>query len=461
MKSKIKLLPYGMVWLTKLLSSKIFLSTFVVLILFSSRSLYAEDLMFFYNSAREFDAQFSKAKYDKAASREIIKQAYSRLFPTLTLNAEHTNTKDDIKSSDNTVYGSGVAHYPSDSYTLALVQPIFNFSYIMGVIKAKEEIRRSDVEYVNARQEIIIRVAENYFNTLSAKDNYEFYKSELAAVEQHYNLAKVQLDNGQIPVTDMLDARARSATVFADMIKSENELDDAREALYVVSGQKDIKLSGIQTNASLAALEPADYDSWMQIALEKNLEIIIEKHEVEIAKREIKRLKADHFPVLNLELRDEWSDVDGSLFGGGSEVETQEIAFQLSFPIFKGGFVSSQVREALQLHKAAKEELRNKTLLVKRKTRSTYLGVKSAIIRANAYEKSVEAQKLTLEAKQQGFKSGLFTSLDVLDAERDLYEAKRDYTKARYDYITNILNLKFSVGTLTEEDIAKVNTWLD
>ena len=461
MKLKIKLLPYEMTLLTKLLLKQIFLPVLIVLILFSSSSLQAEDLMFFYNSAREFDAQLSRAKYDNAASSEIIKQAYSRLFPTLTLKAEHTNTKDKIRSSDNTVYGSGNAYYSGDSYTIALVQPILNFSYIMGVIKAKEEILRSDVEYVNAQQEIIIRVAKNYFNTLSAKDNYEFYKSELAAVEQHYNLAKAQLDNGQIPVTDMLDAKARSANVFADMTEAENELDDAREALYVVSGQKDIKLSGIQTDASLVALEPEDLDSWIQIALEKNLEIKIEEHEVEIAKCEVKRLKADHFPVLNLELRDEWRDVDGSLFGGGSEVETQEIAFQLSFPIYKGGFVSSQVREAIQLHKAAKEGLRNKTLDVKKKTRSTYLGVKSAIIRANSYKKSVEAQELTLEAKQQGFRSGLFTSLDVLDAERDLYEAKRDYAKARYGYITNILNLKFSVGTLTDEDIAEANKWLN
>jgi outer membrane protein len=71
------------------------------------------------------------------------------------------------------------------------------------------------------------------------------------------------------------------------------------------------------------------------------------------------------------------------------------------------------------------------------------------------------SNQIALEAKKEGFKSGLFPSLAVTDAERDLYQAKREYAKSQYDYILNSLRLKKAVGLLKEGDIATVNSWLN
>ncbi len=65
-----------------------------------------------------------------------------------------------------------------------------------------------------------------------------------------------------------------------------------------------------------------------------------------------------------------------------------------------------------------------------------------------------------LEAKTEGFQAGIHTSVDVLDASRDLYRTKRDYAQARYTYLLNLLKLKQAADTLAETDLAQVNGWL-
>jgi outer membrane protein len=129
-------------------------------------------------------------------------------------------------------------------------------------------------------------------------------------------------------------------------------------------------------------------------------------------------------------------------------------------PLYQGGLVNSQVKEATYLYQRARKEHERLVRSVERTTRSAYWGVISAIGRVEALQQSVAALELALDGRQKGFRSGLFPSLDVLDGVRDLFRSRRDYARARYDYILNSLRLKQMVGTLSEKDIVAVNQWL-
>jgi outer membrane protein len=72
----------------------------------------------------------------------------------------------------------------------------------------------------------------------------------------------------------------------------------------------------------------------------------------------------------------------------------------------------------------------------------------------------VISQESAVEAKEQGYKAGLFIILPVLDAQRDLYLARRDYAQARYDYLFNRLKLKQAAGTLSDADLVSVGAAL-
>ena len=143
----------------------------VLLIFCSPVAVFGEDLLYFYNHARTFDANLKRSEYEHDASREILKQAYAKLLPEVSAYARHTNTRDKIVNSDNTLFAKGTTHYPADSYSVSLVQPVFNYASFVGVSKAKEELRLSDARYDAERQMLVLEVAGAYFHVLAAQND--------------------------------------------------------------------------------------------------------------------------------------------------------------------------------------------------------------------------------------------------------------------------------------------------
>ena len=181
---------------------------------------------------------------------------------------------------------------------------------------------------------------------------------------------------------------------------------------------------------------------------------------MEVAELEVKRQNAAHYPTLDLVSSFDNENTEDSLFGGSSEVETYKIGVQFNLPLYQGGEVASKARSARHEVGIAQQDLVKQSRSVARKTRSAFLGVDSSLKRVDALAQSLDANRLALEAKQEGYMSGLFTSLSVLDAERDLALVSIDHAQARYDYILNSLRLKLAVGTLTEQDLQDLENWL-
>jgi outer membrane protein len=433
--------------------------TLLLFFIFPGRYAPAEDLVDLYRLARKNDPQLQKAKYEHAASRETLSQAYSNLLPTFAAQGQYIDNAQDIVSSDNAVFEVGKTDYTTKTYTLTLTQPIFHYASIVRVGQANAEIERADAEFETSKQDLMLKVLQLYLEALSAQDRLAFAQAEQAAVESHFELAEGRHSMGLAPITDLYDAKARLSSVKARRIAAENDLDDSFQALREVCGDLRGKIAGLTEEMPLVGPDPADVGLWIKGALDQNLGIKVQRQAVEVAKEEIKRQRSGHYPTLDLVGRFNDQDTNGTLFGGGSEVKTTELLLEANLPIFQGGYVCSRTREASHLYQAALRDLEQQIRAVKRQTRAAYLGVKSAMSRVEALEQSVESQKLALEAKQYGFNSGLYTSLAVLDAERDLYLAKQDYAQARYDYILNSMRLKQAVSTLKEEDLVLANQW--
>ena len=143
-----------------------------------------------------------------------------------------------------------------------------------------------------------------------------------------------------------------------------------------------------------------------------------------------------------------------------SDIWRDSIAVQVSVPIFSGGAVRSQVKEAGFEYRAAQERLERAARETERRVRDSFLSVNSEIARVEALAKSVESNRTALRATEAGFEVGTRTTVDVLDSRRNLFEAQRDYARSRYTYLVNALALKQAAGTLSEGDLREVDGWL-
>ncbi len=426
----------------------------------AGKTAYGEDVLDLYRLAIDHDPQFKGASYERLALKESLNQAHGRIMPDISLEGVGTKTYQDIVRSDNPVFASGKADYYTQLYTAKLVQPIFRYSLFVEVGQAKKLSKRADVDLEIAKQDLIIRVAQAYLSALASKESIAFAEAEKKDVEVFSERAQNRYKSGLAPVTDQYDAQARLASVNAQLVKVENDYRDALQAITEITGSPIVTLNRLREELPLIVPNPDDPEAWVKVSMEQNLKVRSVQYDVEVAKQEVTRQKSGHYPTIDLMGRYYRNDMGGSLFGGGATVDTKDITLTLSVPIFEGLVITSKVNEASNRFAKGRQILEQARRAAVRQVNTFYNGVKTALSRAGALKKSVEAQTVLVQAKEQGYRSGMYTSLAVLDAARDLYLYRRDYAQSRYDYIVNNLKLKQAVGTLSESDLAAVNEWL-
>lgn len=422
-----------------------------------SMTAYAENLADIYALSKQNDPKYKAARFEFEAVGFTEIQARAGLLPSVTLEASHTKTKQNILDSKNTVFGSGSSDYPTDNRTLTITQPLFKLAAWRGYQQAKAAVKQAAATFGAAEQDLVLRTATAYLEVLAAQDALIFARSEKDAIKRQFDVTQQKRKSGLATAANLNDAEARYALTEADEVAAQNDLDDKQQALQELTGKPVATLATLTADMPLVQPEPADITKWVSSAIEQNLALEARRQAVEVAQREVDRQRAGHYPVLDLSATKNRRTTGGSLFGGGSDVDTTELMVRLNVPIYAGGGTQAIVEESAKRYQGALEDLERDRRQTERQTRAAFQGVTGGIVRVKALTQSVVAQESARKLKVEGYKSGLETVLAVLDAERDLYAAKRDFAQSRYDFLLNRLRLKQAIGTLGEADLVAVN----
>jgi outer membrane protein len=242
--------------------------------------------------------------------------------------------------------------------------------------------------------------------------------------------------------------------------------------LREITGEYPVSLAKPIDAMPLIGPDPANDNQWVDTALQRNLSLVSAQLGADIARDNVKLARSGHYPTLEIVASYGNTQRDGEattfdiLTGAptprpiDTDQDTTQIGVQFSLPIFSGGGVHAEAKEAVYRHRAAKENLERVARQVERETRDAYLGVDSEIARVKALRQARKSSQTALEATQAGFEVGTRTTVDVLDARRQLFITETNYARSRYDYIVNWLRLKQAAGNLTVSDLTMVNGWL-
>lgn len=437
-----------------------------------SPGAYAEDLIEVLQLGRQHDPTYLEAKATFQAEKEKLPQARALLLPNLSASANRTRFDDETtREGPGILDPSGIpvskrtddVSYTSKGYSLSLTQPLYDATLFAGLKQAKVTVRQAEAEFAAAEQALFIRVAQAYFGLLLAHVGVDLAVAEKTANKTQLDLANARLEVGLGTITDVHDAKARYQLAEAQEIEAMNALDDAREALHELTARTIEQVARPRPGYPLVSPDPPDIDKWTQRALAQNLSMIAAEAESEIARQEIRRQRAGHFPTVDIVGSSSSDDNARSAITPNIEIDrdSNSIGVELNLPLIQGGLVSSLTAEAKHRYDAAMQAYERERRNTVRTTRSAYLGVSSGVQRIRALNQAVIASESALEAKQEGFQAGIETNIDVLNAQRDLFRAKRDYVGAQYDYIINILLLKQAAGILAESDLLEINKWLE
>lgn len=392
------------------------------------------------------------------AALEARPQALSQLLPSVNLSADTTRNDQDISSSGAAVGSSGEVNFNSRGYRLSVTQPLFRWDRLIALDQSGSEISQAEAELGEAQQELIVRIAERYFDILARIDNLEFAKAEVKSLSRQLEQANQRFEVGLSAITDVHEAQAGYDLAVAQEIQALNAIDNAQEAMRELTGEYITEFNQLGDNISLVRPEPEAIESWTQLSLDQNLGVIASRYAADTARQEIKRQSAGHLPTLDLVATESYNSTGGRF--GSTKQHSTAVGLELNIPIYSGGSVSSQTREAHENYNISMYGLERARRSAQRLTREAYLGVISGISQVKALNQAVVSSETALEATEAGFEVGTRTAVDVVASQRATSEARRNYSQAKYDYILDTLSLKQAAGTLSKEDLKIINAWL-
>ncbi len=443
------------------MTNRFFAFFLVALLIPGGSAVLAEDILSVYRVAIENDPQFGAAKAEYQAVLESRNQSIAGYLPVISASANisQNNRKNFSTNTTN--------NYQTQGYNLSLTQPLYRQQNIIAIQQADSQVAEASARFEYARQNLIYRVAKQYFAVLSAENDLEYATAERKAIHEQLLQTQQRFNVGLISITDVHEAQARYDQAEARKILAENRLAISHEVLReITNGLYTIKngqssLDKLSVKLPLAKPDPVDINSWVKTAKKQNLLLLASQKAAEVAAKEVSRQRAGHFPSLDLVASHSYTKYgDGAPFYSASEINDNTVSLQLNVPLYQGGLVSSLTRAAEYRLQQAREKLEQQKRATEQQTRSAYLSVFSNISQVKALKQALASSKVALEATQAGFEVGTRTAVNVLDSQRDFYLARRNYARARYDYVLQTLNLKLAAGILSEDDLKQVNHWL-
>ncbi|MDR3352223.1 MAG: TolC family outer membrane protein [Zoogloeaceae bacterium] len=420
-------------------------------------ALAAADLLEIYRLALQHDAQFAVARFDLEAGREKTPQGLSGLLPRITLSG-------DTEKNDNETRGGGLEthrQYNSNSVALTLTQPVFHWQNWLDYDLGRLESAVAEARFVAARQDLILRVAQAYFEVLNTQVTLEAARAQKLAIAQQLAQAKMNFEVGVTTIVDTYEAQSRYDLATAQEIASENELELRREALRVIIGEEVPEtLAALDSAKSILPPDPAEMQPWVVAAQTENLTVQIQEQSVEIAGKELAKARAGHYPTLDVVARAERNRAPASNGQSRQENRASSIALQFNLPIFEGGYTSSRTRESAANHAAALSALENARRNAALLARQNFLGVVNGLAQIKALEAALTSSLSSLESNKLGYEVGVRINIDVLNAEQQVFSTRRDLARAYHDTLLAHLRLKNAIGTLEEKDVQEINALL-
>ncbi len=440
----------------------------------------AETLMEIYQLALEKDPLMREAEANRMATLESKPQALSQLLPQINFSGSRENQQQDGISTFPQRNAQGVVEVFTNlqdddtdrtSLTLNVRQTLFQWDRWVALKQADKRVAQAEADFAAARQDLMLRVAQQYFGVLGAIDALESSQAAKESFARQLEQDEKRFEVGLIAITDVQEAQAAYDQSVADEIAAKRTLATAKENLREITGGPVTNLATLQDTLVLAGPSPANEEEWVSRAMQGNLALEASRLAAEIAMDDIDSRRANRYPTLELVAShnefDSESDQINQILPAPPQASSPEndfstttIGIELRFPIYTGGFNTSRVREAVYLHRASKERAERIARQTERQTRDSYLGVLSEISRVNALKRAVESQQTALKATEAGLEVGTRTTVDVLISRQAYYNALTNYARSRYDYLLEVLRLKQAAGTLGEADLDDIEQWL-
>lgn len=442
----------------------------IAYVLIFAKNIFSSDLMDIYRHALENDPKF-KAEYSSfLAKSEKLPQAWSILLPQISFEA--------LINRNSQLVRAGIVRvderYNGNEWKIAASQDIFNFKAWQQVQQAGAVIKAALATFNNSAQDLILRTASAYFDVLLAEDTLTFAESKKEANKRQFDQATQRFKVGVDAITSVYEAQSAYNQSVSEVIAAKNNLINKNQSLSKITNHIYEYISPIKNRRiPLITPEPNNVDKWVEVGLKQNYLLNAAKFDLQAARDNIKSKSAGNWPVFSIKssIIDTHLDSNqGSRFSLNSlagdilvpnERRITTVSLGMSLPIFQGGLVASQTRQAKYEFQTSGQNLEKAYRSVIVDSNIAFNTIIDGISKVKADRKTIISQENSLKSVSAQYDVGLRTMTDVVLAQRNLFRAQKQLASDQYYLMKAILKLKYQAGTLNVNDLEEINSWLD
>lgn len=421
----------------------------------------ALDLMQSYHLALANDATYQAALAANRSGHEAVPQALAQLLPNLSASGSRSKNS---TNSDTPGFGGqrtlGTSDYTSASSTLALRQPLYRKYNFASYKQAQSQEKNADAVLDKDRQDLLVRMSGAYLEALMAQEQLALVLAQKEAYGAQLQSAKRAFAVGAGTRTDIDDAQARYDMSVAQELEARQNVGYTRRQLQVIVNQPVEQLALLDAKRmELLPPVPANADEWIARGEENNAELRALQANIEGAQQELEKAKAGHYPTVDLFVQRSKSESDTN-YTINSQYLTTAVGVQFNIPIWSGGYVNSQMRQAIANLEKVKQQHEAKRREVSQQVRKEFQNVTEGILKVKALEQAERSADQAVFSNQKGFQAGTRTLVDILNAQQQRMNTRRDLAQARYQYLMARVRLQGLVNSLNEDELALINSWL-
>lgn len=427
----------------------------------ASTQAWSLDLLQAYQAAMQEDASILATRAATDARRERLPQARAQLLPNLSASA--SRNRNSLERTTPDFQGDPVttnSRYASSSEALTLRQPIFRLYQVADYYQAQAQVDDANAILERELQNLSVRVSGAYFEALLTSEQLALVLAQKTAYLTQLSSARKRLAAGAGTRTDIDEAQAALDLNLAQELEAIQNVDFTRRQLQSLINRPVDSLAALDAEKlQLIQPEPNRVEDWIARAENLSPELQSLKAQLEAARLEVRKAQAGHFPTLDAIAQLTRSDSD-TVTNVNNRYNNKSVGLQLNIPIFAGGYVNSQVRQALAEQERVGQALEGLRRDLGVRLHREFRGVTEGVLRVRALEQAVRSAEQVVSSNRRSFEAGSRTLVDTLNAEQQRAAAQRDLVQARHMYLMSRVRLHALVGGSKTEVIDQINSWL-
>jgi outer membrane protein/protease secretion system outer membrane protein len=323
--------------------------------------------------------------------------------------------------------------------------------------QAQDLVVESQATYEREVQSLVVRVGGAYMEALLAAESLKLVEAQKRQYTTVLEAARRSLSAGTGTRTDVDDAQSRLDMALANELEARQNEDYTRRQLEILVNVPVNTLSGLGAKGVAALSEVVKaLPEWVELAQIDNPEVKALLARLEAADKEVMRAKSAHAPTL--EAIAQWSDSGNeNVTRINSSFENKAIGFQLTVPLYQGGAVSSQLRQAVAEKTRVAESLEALRRDLSLRVHKEHRGITEGSLRIRALEQAQRSAATMLDSTVKSQRAGVRSILDVLNAEQQVATVNRDLIQARYVYLISRLRLNALAGQDPLASVTEIN----